>query len=389
MSSVHAPKIQRWIDLVAALLRRRYGVTFEELRRDVPAYAQATGRDALLRMFERDKDELRKFGVAIEAVIDDDGIPSEYLLRRTDFYLPYLLATSGTSRPASGRAAVGTAPAPVEREGYRDLPRLSFLPDELSAVADAAERARDLGDPLLATDAESAIRKLAFDLPLGALASAASVAVVAGRFGADARVFELLEKSLRARKRVSFAYRSPDRDEPEQREVEPYGLFFLGGNWYVAAHDTGRDGLRNFRLNRIEGVTLNPRREQTPDYVIPRSFDLREHARSRQAWELGDGEAVEAVVSFHVTDGAAAAAARLGTAASDDGDTRRFRVRRMSPFVRWLLSFGGDAMAVSPDELRTAVRSCARETLALYVKSPAPADEDGSKARASLSGGGP
>jgi hypothetical protein len=34
-----SPKIQRWIDLLAALLARRWPATFDELIRDVPAYA--------------------------------------------------------------------------------------------------------------------------------------------------------------------------------------------------------------------------------------------------------------------------------------------------------------------------------------------------------------
>ena len=362
----HPRKIQRWIDLIAALLRRHYGITFAELSRAVPAYAEATSRDAVLRMFERDKDELRKLGVAIETVGDDDGVPSEYRLRRKDFYLPYLFATSTRIRPTSAPARANISPAPVERPGYRDLPRLAFEPDELAAVADAAECVRQLGDPLLAADAESAMRKLAFDLPIGALVSTAPAAVIAGRARGDARSFELLHRALRNRKRASFTYRPPDREDFEDREVEPYGLFLLGGNWYLVARDTERDGLRNFRLNRIDGVVVNARREQTADYEIPSSFDLREHARSRQAWELGDGEAVDAVVTFRASDGAGAAAARLGQAANGDGDTRRFHVRRMPPFVRWLLSFGGDAIPVSPMTLVSAFRSCAAETLALY-----------------------
>ena len=349
------PKIQRWVDLIAALLRRRYGASFEELSRDVPAYAEAANRDAVLRMFERDKDELRKLGLVIEARGEDDGVPSDYLLRRKDFYLPYLLATSEeTQRP------------PIEHAWYRDLPRLSFEPDELSAVADAAERVRQLGDPLLEADAASAIRKLAFDLPIGALVSTAPVSVVAARAHADARSFEQLHRAMRHRKRASFAYRSPDRDDAAHRVVEPYGLFFIGGSWYLVARDTERDALRNFRLNRIDGVVVNAKREQSADYEIPRDFDLHEHARSRQAWELGDGEAMEARVTFLVTDGAGAAAARLGEAGNGDATTRRFRVRRMPPFVRWLLSFGGDAIPIGPASLVAAFRSCARETLALY-----------------------
>jgi len=60
------PKLQRWIDLLAALLRRRYPVSFEQLIEDVPGY-QARGKadESRRRVFERDKDELRRFGVPI------------------------------------------------------------------------------------------------------------------------------------------------------------------------------------------------------------------------------------------------------------------------------------------------------------------------------------
>lgn len=62
-------KLQRWTDLLAALLRRRYPATFEELAPDIPAYSDSAKKhDALMRMFERDKDELRSFGIAIDTV---------------------------------------------------------------------------------------------------------------------------------------------------------------------------------------------------------------------------------------------------------------------------------------------------------------------------------
>ena len=38
MTSAASPKLQRWIDLLAALLGHRLPATFEELARDVPAY---------------------------------------------------------------------------------------------------------------------------------------------------------------------------------------------------------------------------------------------------------------------------------------------------------------------------------------------------------------
>ena len=52
------PKLQCWTDLIAALLRRHYVATFEELARDIPAYSDTSKKhDAIMRMFERDKDE--------------------------------------------------------------------------------------------------------------------------------------------------------------------------------------------------------------------------------------------------------------------------------------------------------------------------------------------
>ena len=117
-------KLQRWLDLLAALLVRQTPAPFETLAADVPAYREARasgGRRArpgavasassvssvssasVKRMFERDKDELRAFGVPIESVVSDDGATSLYRLRHADFYLPYLslVSTAGSSQHTS------------------------------------------------------------------------------------------------------------------------------------------------------------------------------------------------------------------------------------------------------------------------------------------------
>jgi predicted DNA-binding transcriptional regulator YafY len=122
------PKIQRWIDLLAALLRHHYPVTFEQLIREVPAYAAEQKEESRRRTFERDKDELRRFGVPIETVPAADGELQAYRLRIRDFYLPYLTL----------RAQGGARPRKLDPYGYRSLPSLSFEPEELAAVVDAA-----------------------------------------------------------------------------------------------------------------------------------------------------------------------------------------------------------------------------------------------------------
>ena len=358
-----SPKLQRWLDLLAALLRRHYPVTFEELIPDVPDYA-APGQkpESRRRTFERDKDELRAFGVPIETMPARDGEVKTYQLRVRDFYLPYLTVRS----EPPGR------PRKIDRLGYRSLPSLAFEPDELAAVAAAAARVRQLGDPLLAEHAESAMRKLACDLPVDAAGrDDPDTRLVPPRARASSELMVLLDGALQARKRVTFRYRSMGSGADGAREVEPFGLFYLNQHWYLAARGPGESTVKNFRLSRIAEAKVNSSRPGTPDYEIPPGFDLRAHARSRQAWELGAGDAVVATVQFRGRTGAAAAAHRLGEEVPGHPDRREFRVRRSDAFARWLLSFGGDLVPLAPGDLVNEYRGLVRETLA-HHQTPAP-----------------
>jgi proteasome accessory factor B len=352
-------KLQRWLDLLAALLRHRFPVTYEQLVDEIPAYAAEQNPDSRRRTFERDKDELRAFGVPIETVPPPDAEMAQgYRLRVKDFYLPYL----------SVRAQGAPKPRKLDRDGYRSLPGLSFEPEELAAVADAAVRVRQLGDPLLSEHAESAVRKLACDLPLDAAGPGPDDArLLPPRTAAAADLLVTLGQALEARKRVTFRYHTMGSDSTARREAEPFGLFYLNQHWYLAARAPGEEVVKNFRLNRIEGLEVNKARQKTPDYVIPPAFRLRDHARSRQAWELGAGDAAEATVGFRLRTGAAAAAFRLGDPVDGHADRRRFRIRRPDAFARWLLSFGGDLVPVEPAAVVREYEALVRETLAHHA----------------------
>ncbi|MGH7497726.1 MAG: helix-turn-helix transcriptional regulator, partial [Gemmatimonadales bacterium] len=258
-------------------------------------------------------------------------------------------------------------PRKLDPYGYRSLPTLSFEPDELAAVADAAARVRALGDPLLAEHAESAMRKLACDLPVDA-AGRPDIAIVKPRDRASPDLLVTLHRALESRKRVTLEYRAMESGAGSSRTLEPFGLFFLNGHWYLAARATGEQLVKNFRLSRMAGVQVNAARPNTGDYEIPSSFDLREHARSRNAWELGSGDAIVATVAFHSRSGAAAAASHLGEEVPGSPDRRRFRVRRTDAFARWLLSFAGDVVPVSPAELVQEYRGLVHETLAHHAE---------------------
>ncbi|MEP6572443.1 MAG: WYL domain-containing protein [Gemmatimonadota bacterium] len=356
-----APKLQRWIDLLAALLRRTQTVPFEQLVEEVPGYLNAPSLVARRRTFERDKDELRAFGIPIETTRDSSDNVTGYLLRRASFYLPYL------SLLHQGRSS---KPRRIDRYGYQTLPELSFEPEQLESVVQAARRVSRLGDVGLADLATSAVRKLAFDLPVDAGLSSPRSDGIPEPSGApvDSALLEVLDEALRAKKVVTVEYHAIGADARTTRELAPYGLFFLGHHWYLAAADGPAGPVKNFRVSRMQSVRMNELKPGTPDYEIPSAFRLRAHARSRQAWELGDSEVSEAIVELRGASGPVVAARRLGTAVEGSPTHRRFAIRRHETFARWLLSFGGEIVPVSPPALVDTYLALARATRRLYLE---------------------
>lgn len=359
-------KLHRWLDLIAALLRRRYPVRFEDLRREVPAYAdpevQAKSID---RMFERDKDELRDLGVAIETVMQDEGTAA-YRLKAADFYLPLLALSADSLPPQADVQQVPRRTTPATAPGGG----LLLTPDACDLLRRAAARVAGLGHPELAADAQRAMRKLQVDV-----ARFAEALPTTGVMRTEGDDFDVLGDALARRKRVTFQYHGMARATVTSRVVEPYGLVFLTGHWYLIGRDVHADALRQFRVSRIRDAALADRKVQHPDFTIPPDFDLSAHAASRQAWELGDAEAVEIVVVFTGDTGQVLHGRALGHAVPEHPHQRRFAVRRLEAFLRWLLTFGGDARPVSPPAVCDAWNDLVRRTRAAHAASVASAAE--------------
>jgi proteasome accessory factor B len=356
-------KLQRRIDLLAALLSHRFGVSLADLKTLVPAYGASRTEGSLERMFERDKDDLRALGFPIQVREEEteQGLTHRYYMRARETYLPFLALTA---RSAQSRKS----PPP----GYRDLPTINFEPDELSALVRAAHRAKQVGDPSLTHDVESAIAKLTYDLGVAlgsAVGESEDHAIRIPEPGAAPAV-SVLGESLLRRKSVEFTYRSMNRDATETRTVEPYGIYFSNGHWYLVGRDVPSDALRKFRVSRMEQVRANTRKPQSVDYVIPADFDLALHARAKEPWALGEDDAQEMIVEIRADSGAAASVRTLGEPVSGAPSQRRFQVRRADSFVRWLMSFGGDVVPISPPSLREHYHAVIAATLSAYEHAP-------------------
>ncbi len=349
-------KLQRWLDLIAYLVGRRYPVAVEAIMEEVPAYAltleKGTAADSVRRTFERDKDELRALGIPIETVEAGDGTAG-YRLSRRDFYLPYLRLMGTEGRPAT-----------------READTIDVRDHEIRDARDALSLVADLPDFPLQRQARSALRKLRFDLHPH-LRDAPPVLFADRPEAEDVRAtVGLLQQALQARKRVRFRYHGIYRGEATDRDVAGYGLMFRGGHWYLIGHDNLRDAMRVFRVARMETPAVNAAKPGTPDYEIPGDFDLASY-RGREAWELGgaDESPLQALVSFRFPTSLWVDRNGYGEMVEEGEEgaaVRAFRVHQVNPFLRWILSLAGEAAVLDPPELRKEFDDLAAETMAVY-----------------------
>ena len=138
-----------------------------------------------------------------------------------------------------------------------------------------------------------------------------------------------------------------------ERRVDPYGLSYREGRWYLAGFDHAREGERLFRTDRISGpVDLEGaagafrRPEAAPSGPVP-------------PWRLGDDE--EIVVDIKVDPSQAQWARALAgessvCATNADGTTYlKLRVTNRAALRSFVLGFLDHAEVLGPPEVRDEI----------------------------------
>ncbi|MDT7536670.1 MAG: proteasome accessory factor [Actinomycetota bacterium] len=307
-----AKKTERLLNLVICLLHTRRYLSVQEIRDAVPGYS-ADSEEAFRRMFERDKEELRDLGIPLETGTDSHAHDDElgYRIARRDY----------------------------------ELPAISLEPDEAAALGLAA---RLWQSAPLAGATGSALLKLR---AAGVDAPEAGGALEP-RVGAGEPAFEACLTAVTEGRRLQFSYRASGRPAPEDRTVEPWGVVWWHGRWYVVGHDTGRDDVRVFRLSRIVGAATPVGSAGT--VKVPADTDLR----ALVARMAGDDPSTTATVRVRVRPGAAWALRREAsktTAATDGWDRLELGYSDPERFAERVTGYGADVVVEGPDEARQAV----------------------------------
>jgi predicted DNA-binding transcriptional regulator YafY len=178
--------------------------------------------------------------------------------------------------------------------------------------------------------------------------------------------YQSLQAAIVSHHPVDITYFSRSQSEPTKRRVDPYGLTYKIGAWYLVGYCHLRLGIRTFGLDRIKWMRV----VEEARFVYPADFDLAEWLS--KGWQLqAGGEPTEVVVRFEREVAAWVAGGHWHPTQKiekrPDG-TLIFRVtvHGYEEIVYWILSFGAQAEALEPAPLRAAVADAAQKMAALY-----------------------
>jgi proteasome accessory factor C len=208
-------------------------------------------------------------------------------------------------------------------------------PDEHRAIDGARARLRLAISKLPPDDNDDAERNGAYHATVGA--------------AGDVRLLANIRASLRRRQKLDLRYRRADAGDATARTICPYALVAASGTFYVVAYCESSDGLRIFRLDRIESAETTSHR-----FEIPADFSLENVLREGKAFLSARPRALRVRYSSRI---ARWIAEREGGSVEADGSlTLEHPLADVRWAVRHVLQYGPDAEVLDPPEARQAVR---------------------------------
>ena len=220
-------KSERLVNLTIALLATKRYLTKSEIFRTVEGYEGAP--EAMERMFERDKDDLRSLGIGIELGTFDPLFEDEAGYRIT---------------PSSYQLNLG------ELDGT-DIALLSVAASAWTGAA-------------LEKESTSALIKLA---SMGLDSDSEALSLLAPRVSVSDQNFTLITDAIIRRSEIEFSYLGNDLSK-KVRHVAPYSLRGQAGSWYLIGLDAEKKSLRTFRLDRIASEVVLGKKSNA--FEIPR-----------------------------------------------------------------------------------------------------------------------
>ena len=306
-------KSERLVNLTIALLATKRYLTKSEIFRTVEGYEGAP--EAMERMFERDKDDLRSLGIAIELGTFDPLFEDEagYRITPSSYQLD-LGELDGTDIALLSLAASAWSGAALERESTSALIKLSSMGIESDSEA------LSLLTPLVSVTSEN---------------------------------FALITDAIIRRSEIQFEYVSTDLST-QVRRIAPYSMRGQSGSWYLVGLDREKDSLRTFRLDRIiSEVTIDKKGSafNIPDQLPYKSAD--------EAREI-------AILRIRKNRGHQLRSLATLLKAGEEWDEISLPIVNTSWLMRAILWHRDDVIALEPATLRKSVIDSLKELRVLH-----------------------
>ena len=297
-------KNERLVNLTIALLATKRYLTKNEIFRNIEGYEG--NAEAKERMFERDKDDLRKLGIQIEVggldpLFDDEA---GYRIRPENYALSLrnLTTTQVTLLSLAAQAWQDAAFTDLSEQALRKFTSMGVDSD--------SSQLPSMAPKLVGTDENL---RSAFD-------------------------------ALTSMTTIEFDYLNA-QGVAQKRELQVYGVQARKSHWYLIGLDLEKNAIRNFRLDRINGDVSPVGKSQI--YEIPAAFEIAELEPTIET----------PIAVLQVRPGSGYQLRRLASTieTADEWDSLAIPMFDLEFLLNLILWHGEDVIVSAPEQLRSAV----------------------------------
>lgn len=178
--------------------------------------------------------------------------------------------------------------------------------------------------------------------------------------GHELEILRQIRRAVIERKTIRFTYYkryAQGNEGPLTREVDPYILMNISGNWLCGGYDHLRKATRSFRLSRFEKLEITDR-----SFVRPKHF--------LKAFSQHDGFSITVKALFRPDVARWVLESRPYFVASyrhsGKGLLVTLKGNNEEQILQWLLSWGSRVKVLSPESIRTMLTTEAERVLASH-----------------------
>jgi predicted DNA-binding transcriptional regulator YafY len=252
-------------------------------------------------------------------------------------------------------------------ENVTNFPQLQISEGELFALLVAEKSLQQYRGTPFEKPLTSAFRKMAGALPdtislnLADYDKAISFRT-RGETLLNLKIFDLLAKAVARCQQLKLLYRKPGQKEGEERIVDPFHLANINSEWFLFAYDHLRHDLRTFVPTRILEAELTGK-----SFERPQKFSL-EKTLAGSFGVLSGKQLQQVVVRFSPDVADYIKEKRWHPSQTlrelrNGGVELEMKLSSLSEVERWILGWGGKAVAIKPAELVESVKGAAKEIL--------------------------